>query len=170
MYVKMGWDRQISRIISREEKGGVTACVQQGQSQPSNEMQKGETRDCQTRGGEKKMAISVRTCKERWSPLLYKLYIQLRRGQMNFFSLRLQWHFLETCPKRKKKNLTISFPLSLILSSLLPYINGLLLTTSFRTWTWMCSFCSPEGCPNHCLKGKGDSSRYLHLQTRIQLF
>mgnify|MGYP001853466753 CR=1 FL=1 len=65
MYVKMGWDRQISRIISREEKGGVTACVQQGQSQPSNEMQKGETRDCQTRGGEKKMAISVRTCKER---------------------------------------------------------------------------------------------------------
>lgn len=28
---------------------------------------------------------------------------------MNFFSLRLQWHFLETCPKRKKKNLTNIF-------------------------------------------------------------
>lgn len=33
----------------------------------------------------------------------YKLYKQMRKGQMNFFSLRLQWHFLETCPERKKK-------------------------------------------------------------------
>lgn len=52
--MKMGWDRRINRVVSRGEKGGVTACVQQGQRQPSNDMEKEEISDFQTRDGEKK--------------------------------------------------------------------------------------------------------------------